>query len=92
MSVPEEPKTVAKIIAAIDRAMAEGGITYVHCWGGVGRTGLVVACWLQECGQKPDEALANLADKWRSCAKSNRKPKNDNVGIGRVGRRTFGRS
>jgi protein-tyrosine phosphatase len=73
-SVPEEPKTVAEIIAAIDRAITEGGITYVHCWGGIGRTGLAVACWLQERGQTPDEALADLADKWRSCAKSQRMP------------------
>jgi hypothetical protein len=74
VSVPDEPKTVAKIIAAIDRAMAEGRITYVHCWGGVGRTGLAVACWLQEHGHTPDEALTELADKWRSCAKSKRMP------------------
>jgi hypothetical protein len=74
MSVPDEPKTVAEIIAAIDRAVAEGGITYVHCWGGVGRTGLAIACWLQERGQTPDEALTDLADKWRLCAKSKWKP------------------
>ena len=74
VSVPDEPQTVAEIIAAIDRAIAEGGITYVHCWGGVGRTGLAVACWLQERGQTPDEALRDLADKWRSCAKSKRMP------------------
>jgi hypothetical protein len=30
VSVPEEPKTMAEIIAAIDRAMAEGGVAYVH--------------------------------------------------------------
>jgi protein-tyrosine phosphatase len=63
VSVPDEPKTMAEIIAAIDRAIAEGGITYVHCWGGIGRTGLAVACWLQERGQTPDEALTDLADK-----------------------------
>ena len=74
VSVPDQPKTVAEIIAAIDRGMAEGGITYVHCWGGVGRTGLAGACWLQEQGQTPDDALTNLADKWRTCAKSVRKP------------------
>jgi hypothetical protein len=74
VSVPEEPKTVAEIVAAIDHGIAEGGITYVHCWGGVGRTGLAVACWLQERGHTPDEALASLADKWRSCAKSQRMP------------------
>jgi protein-tyrosine phosphatase len=59
--VPDEPKTVAEIIAAIDRGIAEGGITYVHCRGGVCRTGLAVACWLQERGQTPDEALTDLA-------------------------------
>jgi protein-tyrosine phosphatase len=80
VSVPSEPKTMAEIIAAIDRAMAEGGITYVHCWGGVGRTGLAVACWLRERGQTPDEALADLADKWRSCAKSSRKPNSPETG------------
>jgi ADP-ribosylglycohydrolase len=74
VSVPDEPKTMAEIIAAIDRAIAEGGITYVHCWGGVGHTGLAVACWLQERGQTPDEALIDLADKWSSCAKSQWKP------------------
>jgi protein-tyrosine phosphatase len=74
VSVPDEPKTVAEIIAAIDRGIAEGGVTYVHCWGGVGRTGLAVACWLQERGQTSDEALRDLTDKWRLCAKSNRMP------------------
>jgi hypothetical protein len=73
-SVPDEARTMAEVIAAIDRAMAEGGITYVHCWGGIGRTGLAVACWLQERGQTADEALTDLADKWRSCAKSQRLP------------------
>ena len=57
--VPEEPKTMAEIIAAIDRAIAEDGIACVHCWGEVVRTGLAVACWLQEHGETPDEALAN---------------------------------
>jgi protein-tyrosine phosphatase len=50
VSVPDEPKTMAEIIAAIDRAIAEGGITYVPCWGGIGRTGLAGACCLQEHG------------------------------------------
>src|SRR5262249_36904119 len=47
VSVPEDPKTMAKIITAIDGAMALEGITYIHCWGGIGRTGLAVACWLR---------------------------------------------
>ena len=47
VDVPKEAQTMVKIIDAIDRAIATGGIAYVHCWGGVGRTGLGVACWLQ---------------------------------------------
>jgi hypothetical protein len=31
VSVPDEPKTMAEIIAAIDRAIAGGGVAYVHC-------------------------------------------------------------
>jgi len=74
VSVPKEPQTVARVISAIDRAIVEGGITFVHCWGGVGRTGLAVACWLQEQGRTPDEALAELSKKWCTSAKSERKP------------------
>jgi hypothetical protein len=65
---------MAEIIATINRTMAEGGITYIHCWDAVGHTGLAVACWLQERGQTPDDALRDLADKWRSCAKYQSKP------------------
>ena len=45
----------------------------MHCWGGVGRTGLVVACWLQEHGRTPAAALAELSEKWRTVKKSVRK-------------------
>lgn len=30
----------------IDQKLAEGLGVYVHCWGGIGRTGTVVGCWL----------------------------------------------
>ena len=45
----------------------------MHCWGGVSRTGLVIACWLQEHGRTPDDALAELSRKWSTVAKSSRK-------------------
>jgi hypothetical protein len=36
---------------------AGGRTIYVHCWGGVGRTGTVIGCHLIELGHSPDEAL-----------------------------------
>ena len=44
------------IAAELDR-----GVVYVHCWGGVGRTGTVVGCLLADRGLGYDEALAELA-------------------------------
>ncbi len=45
LSAPTRAAMTA-ILDAIDASVAAGRPTYVHCWGGVGRTGTVVACWL----------------------------------------------
>ena len=34
----------------------------------------MVACWLQEHGRTPDDALAELSRKWSTVAKSSQKP------------------
>ena len=34
------------LLNAIDHHLQHGAVVYVHCWGGVGRTGTVVGCWL----------------------------------------------
>jgi ADP-ribosyl-[dinitrogen reductase] hydrolase len=73
-SVPSDSEHLAKILFAINRRIREGGSVYLHCWGGVGRTGLVVACWLQEHGRTPDDALAELSAKWSTVEKIYRKP------------------
>ena len=70
ISVPSDAEHLAEILFAIDRRIRQGGIVYVHCRGGVGRTGLVVACWLQEHGRRPDSALGELSAKWRTVQKS----------------------
>ena len=49
------------ILDEIDRALAAGMRTYVHCWGGVGRTGTVVGCYLARCGLSGEEALREVA-------------------------------
>jgi ADP-ribosylglycohydrolase len=70
ISVPIDAESLAEILFAIDRRIRQGGAVYVHCRGGVGRTGLVVACWLQEQDRTPDTALSELSAKWKTVKKS----------------------
>jgi len=38
------------ILATIDRLIGSEKPVYVHCWGGIGRTGTVVGCYLMRHG------------------------------------------
>jgi hypothetical protein len=46
----------------IDEEIGAGGLVYIHCWGGCGRTGAVVASWLVKQGWTAEEALDRYAD------------------------------
>ena len=70
VSIPRSKKIAIRILDAIDTEISNGGIVYVHCWGGVGRTGLIVGCWLaRHCGNGND-ALIRLRELWQHCPKS----------------------
>ncbi len=60
---PTEPEMMA-ILDLADAELAAGQVVYVHCWGGVGRTGTVVGCWLVRHGDSPEDALEKIAG-WR---------------------------
>lgn len=60
------------ILGAIRLAIAEGETVYVHCWGGVGRTGTVIGCLLVENGIPPGEVLGRLADMRRHTKRAGR--------------------
>jgi hypothetical protein len=50
------------IVAHVRAEVDEGRPCYVHCWGGIGRTGTVVGCLLAAAGQDADaDADAVLA-------------------------------
>ena len=52
------PALMTEILDAIDASLAAGSPVYVHCWGGVGRTGTVIGCWLLRHGHAaPDSVL-----------------------------------
>lgn len=59
MGVPTT-RDMARILDTIDAAVAAGRTVYVHCWGGVGRTGTVVGCWLVRHGLDGEAALARV--------------------------------
>lgn len=52
---------MVQILDTIDRAIDEGKTVYVHCMGGIGRTGTVVGCYLVRHGMTGDDALREIA-------------------------------
>ena len=73
--VPRSREEMARILDAIDEALGDGRTVYLHCWGGVGRTGTVVGCWLVRHGRTGDEALAQIAEWWQGVEKAYRQPR-----------------
>ncbi|HMA20826.1 MAG TPA: protein-tyrosine phosphatase family protein, partial [Gemmatimonadaceae bacterium] len=51
------PGVMETILDKIRETQQANRIPYVHCWGGIGRTGTVVACHLMDQGHSADEAL-----------------------------------
>lgn len=58
------------ILDTIDEALQKGRTVYLHCWGGIGRTGTVVGCYLVRHGKTGLEALNQLAKWWQGVPKS----------------------
>jgi protein-tyrosine phosphatase len=67
------PAEMREILDLIDAELAAGCVVYVHCYGGVGRTGTVVGCYLVRHGTPPEqaiEAIARLRHKTRDAHRS----------------------
>jgi len=60
-ATPSGDELVA-ILDAIDVELDAGGLVYVHCWAGCGRTGVVVGSWLVRHGADPNDALRRIAE------------------------------
>ena len=67
--VPNSREQMAGILDAIDLALSEGKTVYVHCLGGVGRTGTAVGCWLVRHGCAGEQALHQIGEWWQGMEK-----------------------
>lgn len=75
LSVPPTPEDVDATLDAVDAAVLASRPVYVHCWGGIGRTGTIVGCYLVRHGLSGDEALERIAGWWRTVEKVYRRPR-----------------
>ena len=70
VSVPSSTEEMRTILDNIDHYISFGRVVYVHCWGGIGRTGTVVGCWSARHGQEGQAAYDRLQELWRHNPKS----------------------
>jgi hypothetical protein len=68
--LPDYPDDIVDALRSIQSAVEQGERVYVHCSDGVGRTGMVVGCWLVERGFDPEDALDELARRFATMNKS----------------------
>ena len=67
------------ILEALAVSLDTPDVVYLHCRGGIGRTGTVAGCLLVDNGWTADDALALIDRKWRVMAKASpalRSPEN----------------
>lgn len=63
------------ILDQIDEGLEAGRKIYLHCWGGIGRTGTTVGCYLVRHGKTGAGALDQLSAWWRRVPKSRYYPR-----------------
>jgi len=68
--LPAQPAHTVEILDEIDAALAEQRMVYLHCRAGIGRTNLVVGCWLARHGKGGEAALTQLNELWQASARA----------------------
>jgi hypothetical protein len=58
-------ETMCTILDRIDEALRQEYPVYVHCWGGIGRTGTVVGCYLVRHGMARGEGALKMVKELR---------------------------
>lgn len=70
--IPDSVKSVHELIHYIDELKQKDGYIYIHCRGGVGRTGTIVACIIAKTMKDPTlrKVLSALSDYFSEMPKS----------------------
>ena len=81
-SLPESLGLMYEVLDVLRDNERRGRISAVHCRGGIGRTGMVVGCWLVDSGHAKDgaEALGIVAREWQTVEKCTRYPHSPETG------------
>jgi protein-tyrosine phosphatase len=74
LGVPRLEEMTA-ILDRLDEWAATGRASYVHCWGGIGRTGTVIGCHLVRAGLDGAAALATVQGLYETTGKHVREPR-----------------
>lgn len=69
------PGQMKSILDVLDESLQAGCKIYLHCWGGIGRTGTTVGCYLVRHGKTGEEALNQLTEWWKEVPKSHYHPR-----------------
>jgi len=73
-ALPERAAHMTEILDEIDTALDAGRRVYVHCRAGIGRTNVVIGCWLARRGFVGEAALDRLNTLWQRNARAARWP------------------
>lgn len=74
----ESVQNLVKEIESIHKNEPETKI-YIHCWGGVGRTGTIVGCFLaSELGMTYEDTMQVFRHLWSECPKSKKRVSPEN--------------
>jgi hypothetical protein len=77
LSIPDmgtpTPEHMRRILNQLDATLQGGRTVYLHCYGGIGRTGTVVGCYLVRHGMSGPQAIAQIAQ-WRAATPDGWKP------------------
>jgi len=69
-SIPRNVSQTRELLSQIRSALAKKRGIYVHCRAGIGRTGLIIGCYLAEEERDGNAALERLNLLWRQSARA----------------------